>query len=191
VSASPHPHTWIRWAAAKLPWDDELFSAAWMIVVGLVPDSLTEIGRQLARMQLPVEGTHPETIAYLLRRFGLPSYQAEQPYTASAGYLAVLARLRDAWATHAIAGSLAQLNAELVRAGFDADAEFVPEGDAGDFYLAAPSSGAPFVYDAGADYDEGNTYDRDVTPAQSQGLAQLIRYFAPARSRFVRIQELP
>lgn len=187
TTPAARPHTWIRWAAAKLPWDDELFAAAWMVLAGLVPDAAQEIGRQVARMFVPVDGTHPETLPHLLRLHGLPAYLVED-WTTGDGYRATLARLRDAMLTHAVAGSKAQLDAELIRAGFAEGSQWVAEGDGGDVYLEAAGGDGGFSYDAPITFNSGITYDVDLSAAQSQGLAALVRYFLPARSRFRRIE---
>lgn len=184
MSPPPRPHTWVRWAAAKLPWDAPRFAALWMLLAGLLPSSTDEVGRQVARMQVPVPGTHPGAIPYLLRRFGLPAYLAEQPYTSPAGYAAVLVRLRDAWATHAIAGAKAMLEAELVRAGCAGATVDNLSGTAegAEFSIDLPTGDIPETYDGGATYGDGSTYDRQVTPEMSQGIAAVMAYFKPARS---------
>lgn len=189
MSAAPRPHTWIRWAASRLPWDAPRFAALWMLLAGLTPSAVDEVGRQVARMQVPVPGTNPGTIPYLLRRFGLPAYVAEQPYTASAGYLAVLARLRDAWATHARAGATAMLDAELARAGLAGATIVNLSGtDVGArFAVAVPTSGPAIEWDDASVFDDGHTFDRELTSTESQGLAAVIAYFKPARSQLATL----
>lgn len=185
TTPAARPHTWIRWAAAKLPWDDELFAAAWMVLAGLVPDAAQEIGRQVARMLVPVDGTHPETLPHLLRLHGLPAYLVED-WTTGDGYRATLARLRDAMLTHAVAGAKAQLDAELVRAGIP-DGQWFGVGDGGEVELELTGYDPPIDFDGGDTFDSGATFDAVLTPEQSQGLGALVRYFLPARSLFRRI----
>lgn len=179
-------HTSTAWAAAKNPWNGARWERLWGIVAGLLPDLYREGARLSARMMLPLPGTHPEAIGPLLRAFGLPGYAAEQPLDEPAGYFAALARLRDAWATHAVAGATAMLEAELVRAGV-ADAEIVNmsgDTEAADFAVRVPGSGDPSLYDAGHTFNSGRTFDRQITPTESQGIRAVIAYFKPARSLF-------
>lgn len=186
----PNPHTSTRWAARWNPWNGSRWERLWGLFAGVLPDAYREAVRVSARMMLPIDGVHPEAIPPMLRRFGLPAYLVESPLTAPAGYAAALARILDAWNTHAVAGSTAGMETELSRAGV-AGATIVnitgTAAEGADFAISVPTSTAGATYDGGAVFDDGTTFDRQVTATESQGIAAVIRHFKPARSLFRRL----
>lgn len=143
-------------------------------LVGLLPDMIAESARLAQRWSMPLVDTPADATQYQLRMFGLPAYIE--------GYFATLDRLRSAWATHAIAGSIAQLEEELARIGFvnpavSATGVNTWTVDADNVTPGSLLWGAFF-------YGDGSTWDSDLPLSISQSLVVLLRYFNPAGTRF-------
>lgn len=157
------------------------------VIAGLLNDAISDGARQVFRWTLPLPDTPVDALPYLLRDFGLPSYVE--------GYFATLARLRTAFATHAIAGSEAQLISEAVIAGLTgAGIELDTDSS---FWFTYPDAGDELEYgDSGpltCDYDEENgippngyapIYGVQLTDDIAHNLRRLIAYFKPARERW-------
>lgn len=189
MSALGHIHTFLRRALQELPWDGPAFGAMFGYLSGILPDSLAEGHRSVARMLVPLPYTPVDVLPHLLRAFGLPAYQVHDT-SVSAGYLAVLARCRAAWDTHAIGGSNAGMAAELESAGL-ADVRVHrgwEDSTISEFRIETSSATLSDEYGAGGDWGDGDHYGVwDLTESQAQGLRAVLAYWRPARSRFIGI----
>lgn len=177
-------HTFLRRAAQELPWDGRRFGNLFGYLSGLVPDTIGETHRQLARLTLPLPFSPTDVLPYLARDLGVPLYAANDPTTPT-GYAATLAQLQSTVATHRIAGSMAGLVTELVRAGL-AGADIRPSAThpAQVFDVGVTTSNPPRVYGTASEYGDGYIFGRQVSAARAAGLLAVMRYFRPAGARF-------
>jgi hypothetical protein len=173
-------HTFLRHAAVALRWArGERAHRLTSVVAGLLPDMITESVRLAARYTMPLVDTPLDALGYLLRDYGLPSYEET--------YAATLARLRDAWPTHEVAGARAMLEREAARCGL-ADPVVVVEPESA-FCLETTSATAPAVW-GGFDWGDGTLLGSQIPQPAARNLLRMMRVFRPARERFTGVCEV-
>lgn len=183
-------HTFLRRALQELPWDGPLFGALFATLSGLIPDTLAEGHRTVARMLLPLPESPVDILAPIARALGVPLYPVDD-VTDGDGYAATLARLQATLTSHATAGSSRRIEAECVAAGL-AGAEVQPDADQTlqAFDVGVDVSDDPEEYDGGAEYGDGTIYGRQIPDEQARGLLAVMAYFRPAGARFRELVQL-
>lgn len=182
-------NSFLRRAFQQIPWDAPRFVALFSILSGLVPDTLAEANRTVARLLVPLPESPTDILPYLARALGVPLYPVQNVGTAS-GYLATLARLQATLASHEVAGAAAQIAAECVQAGLS-NPEVIPDTDQTlqAFDIAVDDSTDPEEYGGGAEYGDGTIFGRQVSADRARGLLAVMEYFRPAGARFRELVE--
>lgn len=194
--------TFVRQAAVMLRWAlGERAHRLTSTLAGLLPDMIADAVRQAMRFTMPLLTDAPvDALPYLLRSFGLPTYEEIDSDTQ---YFATLDRLRAAWTTHETAGAATRIEEEAVTAGLT-DAEVFTDQTLlpfpwrdGLLDTDHESAFGIFSTDATAPPDIGEpglVFGADaIVGAQGIGarrwrnIRALMAYFRPARERFIGI----
>jgi hypothetical protein len=186
-------NTWLRRVAEKYrsaPFANPNGAGATLIgyLAGLVPDALDETCLQAVRMALPNRGVSPPSaLPFLLRAFGLPTYEGET-------YAQTFARLEDVWPTHARAGTPGGLTIELNRLPgvsgyiYEISSE-EPTYSTGDFWAMVDGVvDGEVLY--GAPTYGGFLYGRSgITLADEARIRACMLYWRSGRSRYRGVRE--
>lgn len=190
-------NTWLKRVAEKYrsaPFAQPDGAGATLIgyLAGLVPDALDETCLEAARMYIPRRGVSPPAaLPYLLRMFGLPTYEGET-------YAQAFDRLEDAWPTHARAGTPEGLTIELNRlpgvSGYVYEITTEdPSTALADFWALVDgvSDGLVFYGSPGLDYGTFVYGRSGITRADDARIRACMLYWRGARSRYRGVREVP
>ncbi len=186
-------NTWLRRVAEKYrsaPFARPDGAGATLIgyLAGLVPDALDETCLDAARMYIPRRGVSPPAaLPYLLRMFGLPTYEGET-------YAQSFDRLEDAWPTHARAGTPEGLNIELNRlpgvSGYVYEITTEdPTTPLADFWAMVTGVEDGVVAYDGQPYGSFVYGRYGITPADDARIRACMLYWRGARSRYRGVRE--
>ncbi len=144
-------------------------------LAGLLTDTMVEGARQAMRFSLPLGDTPIDALPYMLRSFGLPFY--------SELYETTITRLRSAWDTHVVAGAQTMLEAEFAGIGLENPAVDTL-GSLHLFGLLADNAEPDATWGT-FDYNDGTVYGGQIDPIIARDINRLLRYFKPARVRWL------
>lgn len=174
-------HTFVRladrvWRWARGEYEKRLTGT----LASLPADMLADAARQVMRFTMPLPDTPVDALPYLLRSFGLPTYDES--------YWDTLDRLRDASETHAVAGAQAMLEREAVRCGLENPTISLPTmlhpGETPSYWIVADGIGEIAVY---GEFTYGD-FIWGYQFGQSRNIRAMTKYFKPARERFLGVR---
>lgn len=179
--------TFVNLVAFSFRWaKGELAHRLTVATAGMVPDAIADAARQVMRMMLPLDGSMPDALPSMFRRFGLPPY-GEDVTT----YFLRLSRLQNMLDTHSRAGSVDQLLEECAFIGIPNP---VLEATDRGFYIGT-TDGSYVVSEnlVGDTWILGDDTYIGVSlplPQQNRSVLAMIEYFKPAADLFEGVKEL-